>query len=68
MAVAKAGGFRLGKLISINEGWGGPVPYARYEAFGKGGDGISAIIPPAPSIEPGSQEITVSVTLVYEIR
>lgn len=66
-AIAKAGNFRLGKLISINEGWGGPVPYARYEAFGKGGDAMP-MAAPAPSIEPGSQEVMVSVTLIYEIR
>lgn len=66
-AIAKAGGFRLGKLISINEGWGGPI-YARYESFGKGGDAIMPMAAPAPSIEPGSQEVVVSVTLMYEIR
>ena len=65
-SIAKAGGFKLGKLISVNEGWVGPIPYARYEAFGKGGDGIAAA--PSPTIEPGSQEIAISVTLVYEIR
>lgn len=68
-SIARAGGFKLGKLISVNEGWGFPVPapYARYEAFGKGGGGISAMAP-APSIEPGSQEIVVNVTMVFEIR
>lgn len=66
-AIAKVGGFRLGKLISINEGWTGPISYARYEAFGKGGDAMP-MAAPAPSIEPGSQEVMVSVTLIYEIR
>lgn len=66
-SIAKAGRFKLGKLISINEGWGGPVPYMRYESFAKSADGGGAASPP-PTIEPGSQEIAVNVTLVYEIR
>jgi len=65
-AMARAGGFRLGKLISINEGWGGPVYYGRAEAFGVGGDAIKGV--PAPTIEPGSQDIVVNVTMVFEIR
>ncbi len=63
-AVAKAGGFRLGKLISISEGVQLPQPilFERF-AVGKGGD-----FGGAPAVEPGSQEIRVSVTLSYEIR
>ncbi|MBI2628098.1 MAG: SIMPL domain-containing protein [Candidatus Niyogibacteria bacterium] len=64
-AIAEAGGFRLGKLISINENGSFPLsmPYA-LEFGGKGGseDFRSA------ALEPGSQEIRVSVTLIYEIR
>lgn len=61
--IAAAGGFRLGKLISINEG-GSFYPSSPYalEFSGKGGDSSS------PAIEPGSQEIRVSVLLIYEIR
>ena len=58
-SMAKAGGFKIGRLVSIQEGFSG-VPIYSLEA--KGG----AL--PAPSIEPGSQEIQVSVTLTYEIR
>ena len=57
--MAKAGGFRVGRLVSIQEGFSG-IPIYSLEA--KGGAA------PAPSIEPGSQEIQVSVTLTYEIR
>lgn len=62
-AIAKAAGFKLGKLISVQEGISVPSLYrAEYAlAYGKGGDG-------APVIEPGSQEVNVSVTLTYEIR
>lgn len=62
--LASAGGFRLGKLLSIEESLSMPAyPYPVYErAMGMGGGGV------APSIEPGSQEISVSVTLRYEIK
>ena len=67
LAISKAGGFRLGRLLSIDEG-GGPVPVyykaLSAESFGRGGDFPA----PAPSIEPGSQEVRVSVTLRYEIK
>jgi len=63
--VARAGGFSVGKLLSIEEG--GYQPYYREyaladSAFGKGG-GIEA-----PAIEPGSEDVTVNVTLRFEIR
>lgn len=63
--LAAAGGFRLGKLLSIEESSSVPqIPYPMYErAMGVGGGGGVA-----PSIEPGSQEVSVSVTLRYEIK
>jgi hypothetical protein len=67
-AVAKAGGFGVGRLLGIEEGGYQPY-YDRY--YGMAGDmkAMEASAPaPAPSIEPGSQEITVNVTLRYEIR
>ncbi|OGZ96189.1 MAG: hypothetical protein A2847_02395 [Candidatus Sungbacteria bacterium RIFCSPHIGHO2_01_FULL_50_25] len=66
--IAAAGGFSLGRLLSIDEGGGyPPVYYAKTEAFGRGGASDAAPMP-APSIEPGSQEIRVTVTLRYEIN
>lgn len=62
-AVAKAGEFRLGKLISIQEGVFFPQPMPL--AFGIGGKGGDF---GGPSIEPGSQEVKVNVTLTYEIK
>ena len=59
-SMAKAGGFRVGKLVSIQEGFFG-LPIA-YGLEAKGGAA------PSPTIEPGSQEILVNVTLTYEIR
>ncbi len=67
-SVAQAGGFRLGDLLSLDEGLQYPQPYYAYglggaevksEAGGGGG---------APAIEPGSQDVVVTVTLRYEIK
>lgn len=62
-AVAKAGGFRVGELISIYENTG-PIPY------GYGGVEASAVKSDAMQssrIEPGTEETKVQVTLTYEI-
>lgn len=62
-AIAKAGGFRLGKLISIDESLFGKglEIYARMEAGGLGGGTDLAI-------EPGEEEIRVNIMLRYEIK
>jgi hypothetical protein len=62
--IADAGGFSIGRLLGIEEGgWASPMPMYR-EAYGMGGAGDAA----APTIEPGSQDVQVTVTLRYEIR
>lgn len=68
-AVADSAGFRLGRLLSFHEGYNS-VPYMTKsmdyaEAYGAGGITVPA---PAPSIEPGSQKVEISVTLTYEIK
>jgi len=64
--MAKAGGFRLGRLISIEESGNFATPSSVY---GKGMDmAVREEAMVAPTIEPGSQEITQSVTLRYEIK
>lgn len=65
-AIAEAGGFSIGRLLSIQEG-SSPV-FPRF-AFAEALDsGIGGAVPaPAPTIEPGSQDVVVNVTLVYEI-
>lgn len=63
-AIAKAGGFRLGRLLSIDEG-GGYAPAYKYDVgLGMGGGGVES----APRVEPGSQEVNINVTLRYEIK
>jgi len=66
-AMAKAAGFKLGRLLSIDEGYNYPI-YRTMEVYGKGGDISEIPAPPAPAIEPGSQDVTVTVNLRYEIR
>lgn len=63
VAVAQAAGFKLGKLLSVDE-TGPSIPTPMY-AYGMGGGPASSV---APSISPGSQEITVDLNLRYEIR
>lgn len=62
-SIADEAEIKLGKLVSIQEYVSGgiePYPY-RYDGMGGGEE------PASPSIEPGSQEIHVTVTLVYKI-
>ncbi|HAR54966.1 TPA: hypothetical protein DCR79_01620 [Patescibacteria group bacterium] len=68
-SLAKAGGFRLGRLLSIDEyAPGSPIPMYGY-GMGGGSDTIaSKEIAPAVDIQPGSQDYIVNVTLRYEIR
>lgn len=65
-SVARAGGFKLGRILSIQEGGVVPV-YRAFESKALGfGGGIASL--PVPAIEPGSQEVTVVVSINYEIR
>ncbi len=68
-AIAKAGGFSIGKLISINEGtlYASDRNYyktAMEESYGVGGGAV----PAAANIQVGSEDVSVSVTLIYEIK
>lgn len=67
--IAKAGGFRVGRLLGIDES--GYIPYYGDYFDGRGGGGIAPLAAEKaapPVIEPGSQEITVNVVLRYEIE
>lgn len=63
--VADAGGFRLGRLVSVEDAGFGPMPY---QTFGMGGAVAKDMAVSAPSIEPGSQEVNSTVVLRYEIK
>ena len=63
--LAKAAGISLGKIINISESQGGdirPILYADKAAVGLGGTPVPA------NIQPGETEISVTVSLSYEIR
>ncbi len=66
--VAQAGGFSIGRLLSVQTGGGMPYPiYA--QAASAGGMALdSAKSAPSPTIQPGSQEVDMTVTLQYEIQ
>lgn len=67
-SIAEAGGFKLGRLLIIEEYQAEPpIIYGRggLEVNGIGG-GIETMTP--PTIEPGSEEIKVTVNLRYEIK
>ena len=66
--VAQAGGFRLGRLLNIQEG-SNPYPVYAEKSYSMNsmGGGVPAAAP-QPSVEPGSQETDVTVTLTYEIK
>lgn len=63
--MAKAGGFKLGRLISIEEGGGSVIPIVRFDTLKSVGGGLESA--PTPTIEPGSEETVINVTLRYEI-
>lgn len=57
---------KLGRVVNFSEGFGGvPVPYYADSArFGYGGAGGAGGSP----VQPGSQDITVNVTLTFELK
>jgi len=64
--IADAAGFKVGKLIAIDEGGYYPQPVlynSKAAEYGIGGGGDIA-----PSIEPGSEEMLINITLRYEIK
>ncbi|MEK7657760.1 MAG: SIMPL domain-containing protein [Patescibacteria group bacterium] len=63
-SIARAGGFNVGKLLSIEEGGDYQMPIYRTMGMASVSDEKGL---PSPTIEPGSQEITVNIILRYEI-
>ena len=64
-AIADAGGFRLGRLLSVDE-LGNYYP--TYYGLGAAESVKTTDSSTAPSVEPGEQDITVNVSLRYEIK
>lgn len=64
-ALAKVAGVSLGKIVSFSEYSASPVPlYKSVDSLGMGGGGVAA----APTVESGSMDIVVDVTVSYEIK
>ncbi len=64
-AMAKENGTRLKRVVTFSEFGGGyPISYFAKAEMGMGGDGGA---PVPPTIEPGTQEVTVNVSVTYEI-
>lgn len=67
--LASEAGLKLGKVISVSENGGyypGPIPYAG-DAYGMGGSAV-AQKSVAPNVQPGSQDIIQTMTVVFEIK
>ena len=64
--MAKAGGFTVGRLLDISESSGGYNPYYARSAMMDMAGAKEA--PVAPTIEAGSQDINITVSLKYEIQ
>jgi uncharacterized protein YggE len=64
-ALASAAGVKLGKVVGFSESANSPMPpvfYAKDMAMGQGGSPAAN-----PEVQPGSQDVTVDVTVQYEI-
>ncbi len=66
--IAEFGDFRLGRLISISENDFGPIPYYERSMLTPGYGGDAKLAAEPPSIEPGSNEVVIGVSLHFEIK
>ncbi len=66
-AVAAAGGFSLGRLLGIEEGGNQNYRYD-YAPKSMSMGAVMSEAAPAPTIEAGSKDVIINVTLRYEIR
>lgn len=66
--LADAAGLRLGRVINVSESVGGgyPIPYGYAESAGIGGPGDAKSV--APNLEPGQQDITANMTVIFEVK
>jgi uncharacterized protein YggE len=65
--LAKESGISLGKIINVYEGYNySPVAYSKNSLAM--GAGVSDTAAPSPVIQPGQQEIDVTINLTYQVR
>lgn len=65
--LAKISGISLGRLITVSESYGGMPIGMPYAASGMGG-GAAMMDSATPNVEPGSQDITATMTVVFEVK
>ena len=64
--LAEVSGIALGRLVNVHES-NFPM-YELAKGIGYGGGGIEAMAAPAPSIQPGQSEISVTINLTYQVK
>jgi len=64
--IARAGGFKLGRVVSLEEGAGPRPYYSTYDSMPFEASKVMGVS--APRIEAGSNEISVSISIRYEIE
>lgn len=64
--LAKSLGVRLVRIMSYNDSGNYPI-YAKYEAYGRGGD-MAASVAPTPEIPVGEEKLISNVSITYEVK
>ena len=64
--LAKESGVGLGKIINVYEN--NYITPMAYNSVSKMGGGIADSVAPSPTIQPGQQEIDVTINLTYQVR
>ncbi len=62
--IAKASGVKLGKIVNVAEYQNSPMPYYKSATIGMGGAEAAS----APTIEPGTQELKLNVSVTYSLN
>ena len=65
--MAKSAGVGLGRVINVNE-YGAPIFYGPYAKMGMGGADMAAAPSAIAPVEPGSEELTIQVSITYALK
>lgn len=66
--MANEAGVSLGAVVGVSESNYVPRPYLDSKMYATGMGGASMAVAPAPEIQPGTQDITDNVTMVFELK
>lgn len=67
-SMAQEAGVSLGQVVNVSENSVVPFPYyANTMSYGATAGGVAASVP-APSIQPGSQQVTDNISITYSLR